>query len=147
LRQIALIACAYTILGMGAVTLAFPGNFVVIVHQGNPVKSFSTQRLKRIFLGEELFWEDGRRILPAGMSDEASATKDFINEIVELSVDGYTAQWRRKLFSGRAIPPRRVDRIDEMIEFVERNPAAIGFVPAGGLPGGRSARPVAVTVE
>lgn len=42
----------------------------------------------------------------------------------------FIQNWRHKLFSGRALPPKKIDTPSEMLVFVEQTPGAIGFVPS-----------------
>jgi len=46
-----------------------------------------------------------------------------------MDTNQFLAYWRRKLFSGRAHPPKQISRVQDILKYVEENPASIAVLP------------------
>ncbi len=103
--------------------------FSVAVNSKSGVSSLSGQQIKNIYLGEQTFWENGKRIHAARLSDEDPLTLDFIKTALSLSLAEFLQNWRHKLFSGRALPPKKVESTAGMIAYLEHTEGAIGYLP------------------
>lgn len=102
-------------------------DFYVIANIGNQTSQVSKGELKNIYLGYKTLW-NGNKILPARLGDHSPATTEFVKNVVGKTVGEYTSFWRRRLFSGRGIPPKRFVSEQEVSQFVGNNPNGIGFV-------------------
>lgn len=106
-------------------------DYVVIVHDETfkgQFQELSREEIKQIYLGERVYWKDGSRIFPARLSDDSEALEKFIEDNMGMAVPKFISFWRRRLFSGRGIPPKTIDSQNEMLEFVQKRAGAIGFV-------------------
>jgi ABC-type phosphate transport system substrate-binding protein len=107
--------------------------FVVIVNAANPVTSLSVEHASRIFLKKVTSWEDGRVILPVDLPERSPVRIAFTSQVIRRQVAAVSAYWQQRIFSGRELPPPVKDSDAEIILFVEKHPAAIGYVGVGAM--------------
>jgi ABC-type phosphate transport system substrate-binding protein len=84
--------------------------------------------LARIFLGKKTLWDSGARIMPAMLDEETGPMQPFVEGVLKKSVEQYRAYWKRLLFSGGGTAPRTFRNSAQVLEFVAKNPGAIGVV-------------------
>ena len=58
---------------------------------------------------------------------------NFIEEVTGKSVSEYRKFWRRKLFSGQGVPPKRILSENEMKLFIQKYKGAIGILKSGSI--------------
>ena len=104
--------------------------FSIIVNSKVNIDSISMNVLKEIYTGNRSFWNENLRIRPIRTSDSNLITEQFVNTVMSQSLSQYLQDWRLKLFSGKALPPKKAESSQEIISFVEQNEGGIGFVPA-----------------
>ena len=108
-----------------------PG-FSVVVNTESKLAKISDDDLARIFLGKKTLWEDsGNRVQPALLEEELPVAQGFLEGALKKSVSQYRAYWKRLLFSGGGSAPRTFKNSTQVIEFVARQPGAIGIVESG----------------
>lgn len=108
-------------------------SYVIIVNRKYDSEVITQQELRDIYSGDKTFWNSGARVRPVRLADSDPVTQDFMSEILAQSVSQYLQSWRHKLFSGRALPPKKVDSAQDVVKFVEENDGAIGFVPTASI--------------
>jgi ABC-type phosphate transport system substrate-binding protein len=91
-------------------------------------KGLDKATIKKIFLGNKLFWDSGERILPVHLPVNSKSFKSFLSEVVNMDSAQFLSYWRRKLFSGRAHPPKQLSKDDSIIKFIQENPEGIGVI-------------------
>lgn len=105
----------------------------VVVNKENKLASLTTDDLTRIFLGKKTLWDSGTRIVPV-MPEEESATGElFLSGTLKKSVSQFRAYWKRLLFSGGGAVPKVFRNHDQLLDFVARQPGAIGVVEASAV--------------
>jgi ABC-type phosphate transport system substrate-binding protein len=105
----------------------------VVVNKDNKLASMTTDDLTRIFLGKKTLWDSGTRIVPV-MPEEESATGElFLSGTLKKSVSQFRAYWKRLLFSGGGAVPKVFRNHDQLLDFVARQPGAIGIVEASAV--------------
>jgi hypothetical protein len=62
------------------------------------------------------------------MDEETGPMQPFVEGVLKKSVEQYRAYWKRLLFSGGATPPRTFRSSALVLDFVAKNPGAIGVV-------------------
>ncbi len=107
----------------------------LIVHPGVPEESLQDEDVQRIYLGKKSRWSDDTHIVPV-MLKSGSLRSVFLRSVLERNETKYNTYWKQALFTGRGIPPKELDTLQELIDFVASTPGAIGYIPAGGDPGG-----------
>jgi ABC-type phosphate transport system substrate-binding protein len=103
--------------------------FTVVVNTESKLSKISDDDLLRIFLGKKTLWEEtGTRIQPALLEEEQQVAQTFLEGTLKKSVSQYRAYWKRLLFSGGGGAPRTFRTSAQVIDFVTRQPGAIGVV-------------------
>jgi len=106
--------------------------FTVVVNTESKLAKISDDDLARIFLGKKTLWEDsGTRVQPALLEEELPGAQTFLEGALKKSVSQYRAYWKRLLFSGGGSAPRTFKNSTQVIDFVARQPGAIGIVESG----------------
>lgn len=108
---------------------AFGGELAVIVHPDNPLDNLSRSDLKKIFLYEREYWEDGSRVLLLMRESGSAEKKKFMEKVYEISEEELKRLWLSKLYKGE-IPslPRVIRSNKSMRIFVANVPNSIGFI-------------------
>ena len=103
--------------------------FAVVVNTESKLAKISDDELLRIYLGKKTLWEEsGTRIQPALLEEELPIAQAFLESTLKKSVSQYRAYWKRLLFSGGGSAPRTFRTSAQVIDFVTRQPGAIGVV-------------------
>ncbi len=131
LRTLAAAAVAATLaLALVSGSRADTTTLKVVVNAENPMKSLSRADLVRIYLGKKTLWENGQRVQPAMLDEDQAEIRTFIEKDVKRTVDQYRAYWKHMLFSGGGTSPRTFRSGAQVLDFVAREPGAIGLVVA-----------------
>ena len=108
-------------------------SFRVVVNLENKLARIDQEDLARIYLGKKTLWDWDARIVPAMLNEDARLSQSFLETHLKRTVSQYRAYWKRLLFSGGGTPPRTFRTSAEVVEFVARQPGAIGVVEAGSV--------------
>ena len=108
-------------------------SFNVIVHRDNPMMAITRAELSAIYMKRTRSWRDGHEIVPVDQPVSSAVRERFSRSIHGKNVAYVTRYWQRLIFSGRGIPPRQLQNDAAVLELVENNPDAIGYI-AGDLP-------------
>ena len=102
--------------------------FKIIVNKSNSVKSISSDELKKIFLKKETKWEDDTKIYPVDLNESSKTRENFAKEIHGKKVAAIKAYWQKQIFTGRGVPPPEKSSDKEVLEYVDKNEGAIGYI-------------------
>ena len=102
----------------------------IIVHSTNPASSISRGDLSKIFLKKKTKWSDGRSANPVDLLEGSGTRASFSREVHNKSVDAIKAYWQHMVFTGRAVPPPLRVTVEEIVDYVQSNPGAVGYVPS-----------------
>ncbi len=83
--------------------------------------------LSRIFLKRLRTWSSGERAQPIDQLP-GPAREEFSERVHGRSVITIEIYWKRMIFSGRAAPPEEAVDDEAVLDFVRRNPGAVGYV-------------------
>lgn len=89
----------------------------VAISKNNLNFSPDKNAIKDIYLGRSDFTSAAGRVHAAFYVPNAQELDDVISEITEVEAEKYNSIWRRKLFSGAAIPPIKLKTEEELIQF------------------------------
>jgi ABC-type phosphate transport system substrate-binding protein len=103
----------------------------VIVHAANPTGAMSTDKVSQIFLKREKSWPSGAAIAPVDREGSSSLRSSFARTFHDRSISALDNYWQQQIFSGRDAPPPVAESDAAVIEYVARNPNAIGYVSDG----------------
>jgi len=101
--------------------LAHAADVVVISHPGT---SITAGDVSDIFLGEKQF-AGGTKLIPV---DNASLQDSFLSKYLDMAKSKYSSAWTKKSFRDGLTPPAMKSGDAEVIDFVKRNPGAVGYV-------------------
>lgn len=113
-----------------ASTRLYASDYFIVLNNGKNIihKTLKKEELKSLYLGYELYI-NGEKIHLTHLEANNSATEIFLKDIVGMSYREFSAYWRRKLFSGKGMPPKTFKEESEMINFIKKNESSIGVLP------------------
>lgn len=120
--------------------------FQVVVGIGQPIAAIKREELANIFLRKATRWKDGSPILPVDQSMTSPVRKSFANDVLRMPTVMVQQYWNHRTFSGLVQPPAVRLSDEAVLEFVARNPGAIGYV-SGETPLGPDVKAVRILEE
>lgn len=109
--------------------------FKVIVHPQNPVTSVDRGLLRAAYFKEAAKWKDGSVVQPIALSDDYQASERFALNVLGRSLSQLKSHWIQRVFSGKGVPPLKLETPDDVIAHVLGDRSAVGYLPAGHDPG------------
>ena len=106
---------------------------VVVVNPANPVETLTNKELVDMYMGRSLYFPDGSLIIRLDQDPESEIRKQFYRSLVNKSVADVNAYWAKLLFTGRATPPQTVGGAKGVLQAVENNRNAIGYIDSSEL--------------
>ena len=105
-------------------------DIAVIVHADNPVQSLTTRQTAELYLGRARTFDTGQYALVIDQGRDNPLRGRFFKDVSGMSIGQVTAYWSRLQFTGQVQPPRSVEGDAAVLDFVRRNPTAIGYISA-----------------
>lgn len=102
--------------------------YKIIVNIKNPVDSLTKKQACDIFLKKVKTWEHGPNILVVDLIEASSVRATFSKDIHGRSVAAVKSYWNQKIYSGRGVPPPEKASEKEVLEYVQADSGAIGYV-------------------
>ena len=102
-------------------------SYVVIVNKSNTVTTLTKKEVSDLFL-KKTKWKDGSTATPVDLVSNSKIREQFTLEIHGKSISAIRSFWQQAAFSGTASAPPEKANDQEVIEFVKKNPGAIGYV-------------------
>jgi ABC-type phosphate transport system substrate-binding protein len=102
----------------------------LVAHPSNPTVSVDRRFLADAFLKKVTRWPTGERLRPVDLSAESLARKRFSDDVLNRSVPAVKSYWQQQIFSGRDVPPPELDSDEQVLQYVLKNPSALGYVSA-----------------
>src|SRR5262245_12966758 len=103
----------------------------IIVNAANKESSITTEQLSNLFLKASRKWSNGTAVAPVDQSMLSPARFAFSRDVFGQPVLAIQAYWQQEVAAGREGPPPVKASDNEVIEYVEANPGAIGYVSGG----------------
>jgi len=108
---------------------------VIVTNSNNPASQLNSAQLRNIFIGNKITWDDGTLIHLADYTAEEKLRKKFSEEFLDLSPRKVSMLWIKVSLSGKSVPPQIFRDEDELLNYIENNDRAIGYVSsANNLP-------------
>ncbi len=119
-----------TVLGLFAWVFAFSAQaeIAVIVNAANPVHALTMRQVAELYLGRVRTFENSQLAVIVDQDHDEQLRSQFFKGISGMSPGQVTAYWARLKFTGQVQPPRVMDGDAAVLNFVRRNPSAIGYV-------------------
>jgi ABC-type phosphate transport system substrate-binding protein len=101
---------------------------VVVVSARSPITALSKNQLIDIFLGKVSRYPDGTEAMPVDQVEGSGSRDEFYAKTADKSAAQIKAYWSKIIFTGRGQPPPTVSNSVEMKKWIQKNPAAIGYI-------------------
>jgi ABC-type phosphate transport system substrate-binding protein len=106
--------------------LAF-SDVVIIVNKSNN-NQINAEDISRLFLRKVKTFSNGAIAIPVIQIENSTTTEEFNAKVLERTSQQLKTYWSRMIFTGKGLPPKEVLTDAEMINFIEENPNAIGYI-------------------
>ena len=103
-------------------------SFMVVVNAINPVDTMSSTVISDYFFKKQEKWPNGTTVLPVDQKVESKVRSMFTLAIHFKRPAAVQSYWQQKLFAGEQVPPPELATDVDVLEFVSKNPGAIGYV-------------------
>lgn len=108
-----------------------PAPIAIVVNPSTQISDISFTRLRKIFLGEEQFWEGKQRITLLVRAPVAREREIVLKRIYDMSEAQFRQYWIAKLFRAEvSAGPKIVYSTDMAKQLVIALPGAVAFLPA-----------------
>ena len=104
----------------------------IIVHPSNN-DHIDDKMIKSMFLGKSKTFSNGA-VIKAFNQEDGNITRDeFEQKVLNKSQAQIKAYWSKLVFTGKGIPPEKVNSDQEMVQVVASEAHAIGYVDADSV--------------
>ena len=104
-------------------------SFQVVVNSTNPDTVLTKEELSKIFLKKVKKWDGLKeKIMPVDLVEDSSIRKEFSEKILDKQISSVKAYWQKQIFSGRGVPPPEKKSDEDILEYIEENQGAIGYI-------------------
>lgn len=104
----------------------------VIVSKNSNIEEMSKKDVSRIFLSKTKELPNGQKAITLE-PNEIEYQEIFYEEVCEKTQQQLKKYWATVLFTGKGQPPRKMERIEDIIDFVKNNENAIAYIPISSL--------------
>lgn len=118
----------FLVLFVGIATKATAQSFNIIVNEANTTESVSQDELADIFMKEKESWNDGSSITPIDQKANSDIRRIFSAQVLGESVGAIRSHWQQAAFSGSASAPIELSSDQQVINFVNANAGAVGYI-------------------
>lgn len=124
-------ALSITAAAMPAVEAPSAAPVAIVVHPDTPVDDLSFDQLRRVFLGEQQFWDGSTRITLLVRPPRSSERAVILDRVYEMNEGQFRQYWIAKLFRAEVSSgPKIVYSNESALELVAAIPGAITFMDA-----------------
>jgi len=111
------------------------GDIAIVVNSSNPTENLSVAEVRRILLGERMFWAGNVQIKLVLRERGAKEREQVLSRLLKMNDEAFDGHWRAKVFRGEAPgEPLAVNTTAQVVQYVARLPGAIAFMPMKGRP-------------
>src|SRR5579864_4926656 len=108
-----------------------PIEIAVVVNASNPTDDLSVAEVRRILMGERMFWAGNVQIRLLLRERGAREREQVLSRLLKMNDEAFDAHWRAKVFRGEAPgEPLAVPTGVLLNQYVKQLPGAIAFVSA-----------------
>lgn len=115
------------ILLIGAMPSWCSAGVLVIGHE--TLESIDTTLLRRIYTGRVVIVQ-GQSVQPVNQKASTSSRTLFIKSVMKQNDDDYVAYWIVRRAIGKGTPPLELENDAEVLDYVQSNQGAIGYIDA-----------------
>jgi ABC-type phosphate transport system substrate-binding protein len=101
----------------------------IVVNRSNPVENLSFAELRKIFMGEQTHWSNGRRITVVMLEAGKQERQAVLAQIYRMDDKDFNKHFLQGMFTGEIhAAPKTLATPTEVLKFVFNVPGAIGYV-------------------
>lgn len=100
----------------------------IIGNPGLKVAGVSKAEMRDIYLDRTNTFSDGTRAEPVSQPAGSATRSEFIGKVLEMNERELKSYWAKRMFTGRAKPPRSVGDDEAVRAWVASHPNAVGYV-------------------
>ncbi len=120
-------------------TVSASAGVKVVVNDKNVAAqdSMTKDQVADLFLKKSTRWSNGQAVVPLDLTDSNKVRSEFSTSVLNKDLTAVKSYWQKMIFSGRATAPVELGSEAEVLDFVRKFPAAIGYVSDGAtIPAG-----------
>jgi ABC-type phosphate transport system substrate-binding protein len=99
-----------------------------IIGNSVDIKSASIKHIQSIFRGKYSSWNNRQTVIIVLPSRKNETCQNVSSFLYETSITGMQKYWLSQVFQGRSNPPVFLDTDKDIINYIEKNPGAIGII-------------------
>lgn len=103
-------------------------DIVVIINPANQIESLTKRQVIDLYMGRSSHFPNGIRPLRFDQPTNSETRAHFYHQLTHMNLASINAYWARLIFTGRASAPQALSSNEEMLEIVENNQYAIGYI-------------------
>jgi hypothetical protein len=118
-----------TLLCFGLVSVGMPvqaDGVSLVTKSDSSINSMTKKEAKKLWLGKTKT-VGGQTAVPSD-NEESNANKIFYKKAVKKKPAQLKAYWAKKMFSGKAMPPKKLGDDDEVKEWVNETDHGVGYI-------------------
>lgn len=127
MKKIFTLIIALVIAGIGSI---YAQSFKVVVNTSNSTTSLSKKEASDYFLKKKTKWADETTVAPVDLSASSKVREAFSQQVHGKNTAAIRNFWQQAAFSGSATTPPEKASDEDVIEYVKKNPGAVGYVSA-----------------
>jgi ABC-type phosphate transport system substrate-binding protein len=106
-------------------------SLAIVVNHANPIENLPFPELRKIFLGEQTHWSNGRRITVVMLEPGKPERQAVLSQIYKMDDKDFTNHFLHGMFTGEIhAAPKTLATSTEVLKFVFNVPGAIGYLKA-----------------
>lgn len=98
----------------------------IVAHRDVVDKELSKKTVERIFLGKKTRWSNGDQLIPV-MLKSGELHERFVRRMLSRDATQFNTYWKQAVFTGRGLPPKSFDTLNEMLDYIADTPGAVGY--------------------
>jgi ABC-type phosphate transport system substrate-binding protein len=104
-------------------------SYMVIVNAENKSEPLKNKEVSNLLLRKQTRWKHNRKtVKPVDQTYASAARKLFTSDVHGASTSQIQRYWRKRIFSGRDVPPKQFKNDQAVIDYVKANADAVGYV-------------------
>lgn len=100
----------------------------IIVNKSNPIESINKSKLRNIFIGNTITWQNSIPVQIADYPLDSELRENFSNRYLSLSARKISVLWVKVSLSWKSLPPKILRDESEVVDYVSKNQGAIGYI-------------------
>ena len=102
-------------------------DFVVAVSKESKVEVLTKNEIAKLFLSKIKSFPNGEKAITIEINNKESQI-NFYKKLTNKNEKQLLKYWAKMIFTGRGIPPKKLEKESELIEFVTKNKNAITYI-------------------